>query len=68
MDTTTYRRKVRDRRANDLKLDQTFPCNRRFRPCRRLNNISAEWIPSETITRHPVIRQMFRKLGCVQKV
>lgn len=65
MNAMACRRKVQDRRANDLKRDQTFPYNHRTRPCRRLNNISAEWIPTETITTHPVFWQMFRKSGCV---
>jgi hypothetical protein len=57
------RRKVKDRRAYNQEQDRGYPCNRRYRPCRRLNNISANWIPTATITRHPVISLMFRKLG-----
>jgi hypothetical protein len=57
------KRKVQDRRAHNLKQDQAHPRNRRIRPCRRLDNISAEWIPMNTISRHPVIFNMFRKLG-----
>jgi hypothetical protein len=57
------RRKAKDQRANDLKQDQAYKCNRRIRPCRRLNNISAEWIPMGAIKRHPVIWYMFHKLG-----
>jgi hypothetical protein len=57
------RRKVNDRRAYNPEQDRLPSCNRRYRPCRRLNNISADWIPMETITRHPVIPLMFRKRG-----
>jgi hypothetical protein len=58
------RRKVKDRRANILKQDQAYKCNRRIRPCRRLNNISVKWIPMDAIKQHPVIWHMFHKLGC----
>jgi len=54
---------VKDRRANNLEQDQNYPHNRRIRPCRRLQNISAELIPEDTVLRHPVICQMFRHLG-----
>ena len=57
------RRKVKDRRAYNLMQDQAYPCNRRFRPCRRLNSISVEWVPKNTVSQHPVILQMFSKLG-----
>ena len=60
------KRTVTDRRAHNLKQDQLYARNRRFRPCRRLDNISAEWIPENTINRHPVIWDMFRKLGYAQ--
>ena len=57
------KRKVNDRRGHNLSQDQEHACNRRIRPCRRLGNISAEWIPISTVSRHPVICDMFRKLG-----
>ena len=57
------RRKILDRRAYNRKQDRAYPCNRRYRPCRRLNNISANWVPLETVTRHPVIWRMFRRQG-----
>ena len=57
------RRKIIDRRFNNLKLDREHRCNRRYRPCRRLNNIAAEWLPMETLMRHPVIWFKFHKLG-----
>jgi hypothetical protein len=57
------KRNEKDRRDYNLKQDNEFPCNRRIRPCRRLDSISAEWIPMETVTRHPVIWKMFQKLG-----
>ena len=55
------RRKIRDRRAYNREQDRAYPCNRRYRPCRRLNNISASWVPLETVTKHPVIWRMFRR-------
>jgi hypothetical protein len=59
------RRKTMDRRSNNLKQDKEHRCNRRYRPCRRLNNISAKWFPSprEVLMRHPVIRSKFHQLG-----
>lgn len=62
------KRKVTDRRGHNLKQDQAFSCNRRFRPCRRLNSITAEWVPMETITRHPVIWNIFRRLGYAHRL
>jgi len=41
------RRKVKDRRAYNQEKDQAYPYNRRIRPCRRLNNISVRWHPSD---------------------
>jgi hypothetical protein len=42
MNTKARRRKVKDRRANNLKLgDALLPCNRR-QSSRRLNDISVE--------------------------
>jgi hypothetical protein len=57
------RRKILDRRAHNLKLDKEHRCNRRYRPCRRLNNISAKWLPREALMRHPVIWFKFHQLG-----
>jgi hypothetical protein len=54
------RRKIINRRAHNLKLDKE---HRRNRPCRRLNNISAKWIPRETLMRHPIIWFKFHQLG-----
>jgi hypothetical protein len=59
-------RREKDRRGYNLKQDQECLYKRRIRPCRRLNNISAEWISMETVSRHPVIWQMFRKQGYAQ--
>jgi hypothetical protein len=57
------RRKAKDRRAFNMEQDGAYKCNRRIRPCRRLNGISAEWIPMGAINRHPDIWHMFRELG-----
>jgi hypothetical protein len=57
------RRKTIDRRAYNLKQDNEYRCNRRYRPCRRLNIISAKWFPRETLMRHPVIWYKLHKLG-----
>jgi hypothetical protein len=57
------RRKTKDRRAYNLKQDNEHRCNRRYRPCRRLNNISAKWLPREALIRHPVIWFKFHQLG-----
>jgi len=57
------KRKTKDRRAHNLEQDQGHPRNRRYRPCRRLGNIAAEEIPLSTLDRHPVLWEMFRKLG-----
>jgi len=60
------RRKGKDRRANNWKQDQAYQSNRRIRPCRRLDSISAEWVPMDAISRHPAIWQMFRTLARVR--
>jgi hypothetical protein len=57
------RREIKDRRSNNLKHDREYRCNRRFRPCRRLNNIQAKWLHGETLMRHPLIWFKFRQLG-----
>jgi hypothetical protein len=47
------RRKVSDRRSYNTKQEQAFPMNRRRFPDRRLNNISAEWVPAKQVHDHP---------------
>jgi len=47
------RRKVSDRRSYNTKQEQAFPNNRRRFPDRRLNNISAEWVPLKQVRDHP---------------
>jgi hypothetical protein len=61
------RRKVQDRRANNLKQDQAFPHNRRYRPCRRLNNISVEEVDVDTFIHHPYLWLAFHVLGYRRK-
>jgi hypothetical protein len=61
------RRKVLDRRANNLKKDQGFPRNRRYRPCRRLNNISVEPVTLETFIHHPSLWLKLHLLGYMHK-
>ena len=61
------RRKLADRRHYKAKQDREYPCNRRVRPCRRLNNISAKWLSEETLNRHPVIWLTFRKARLLKK-
>ena len=51
MNTKTCRRKLKDRRAKELKQDQAFPCNRRRQSCRRLNDISVEDVFMGTFVR-----------------
>jgi hypothetical protein len=55
------RRKTTDRRNNDLKQDLLLTCNRRIRPDRRLNNISAEWISMSEASHQAVARLVFSK-------
>jgi hypothetical protein len=61
------RRRTKDRRANDLKQDQAFPHNRRYRPCRRLNNISVEPVTLETFIRQPTLWLRLHLMGYVHK-
>lgn len=61
------RRKIKDRRANNLKQDNAYLNNRRHRPCRRLNSISAKWVPIETVMRHPILWLKFHEMGCKPK-
>ena len=51
--STVDQRKGADRRTETQKR----PYDRRTRPDRRLNNISAEWIPFTEVTSHPTIRE-----------
>jgi len=57
------RRKTKDRRANDLKQDQAFPHNRRYRPCRRLNSISVKEVHMDTFIRNPYLWLELRMMG-----
>jgi hypothetical protein len=61
------RRKTKDRRANDLKKDQAFPHNRRYRPCRRLNNISVEPVTLDTFIHHPSLWLRLHLMGYKHK-
>ena len=61
-------RSTKDRRANNLKKDQAFSCNRRFRPCRRLNNISVGEVHMDTFVRHPSLWARFRQLGYKHRI
>ena len=61
------RRKLADRRQYNAKQDREFPCNRRVRPCRRLNNISVKWLSEDMLIRHPVIWLAFHKAGLLKK-
>lgn len=61
------RRKLADRRQYNARQDRAYTCNRRVRPCRRLNNISAKWLSGDTLIRHPVIWLAFRKAGLLKK-
>lgn len=53
------RRKNQDRRHIERK--RADKCNRRVSPDRRLNNISAVWIPIHNISLHPLTRNVFGK-------
>lgn len=53
------RRKSQDRRHIERK--RADKCNRRVSPDRRLNNISAVWIPIHDISLHPLTRNVFGK-------
>ena len=43
--------------------DEWILSERRQMPCRRLNSISARWIPVETVLRHPILWLKFHKMG-----
>jgi hypothetical protein len=47
------RRKTADRRSFNTRQDKAYPNNRRRFPDRRLNNISAEWVPLNHVHNHP---------------
>ena len=51
------RRTKQDRRHNEHERDGK--CNRRVSPDRRLNSISAVWIPINHIYLHPLTRNVF---------
>lgn len=53
------RRKKQDRRNNEF--ERNGKCNRRVSPDRRLNSISAVWIPINHIYLHPLTRDVFNK-------
>jgi hypothetical protein len=55
------RRKITDRRVAGLGALDGDVHNRRLRPDRRLNSISAEWIPMEDIKLHPATRLVFSR-------
>jgi hypothetical protein len=55
------RRKVTDRRSNELQRELAVADNRRQRPDRRLNGISMEWIPIEEVSILPVKRIVFSR-------
>jgi hypothetical protein len=57
--TMNERRKNQDRRRIEMKRDDKR--NRRVSPDRRLNSISAVWIPFNNISLHPLVRNAFRK-------
>jgi hypothetical protein len=54
-------RKYTDRRNFSLKYGRSAKCDRRCLPDRRLNNISAEWVPINHVNIHPVTRLVFSK-------
>lgn len=53
------RRNNQDRRRIEMK--RRDKCNRRISPDRRLNSISAVWIPINNISLHPLTRDVFSK-------
>jgi hypothetical protein len=55
------RRKPQDRRSNDIESKRSGKFNRRISPDRRLNSISAVWIPINHIYLHPLTRNVFNK-------
>jgi len=57
----TERRKYLDRRHFGIKHNRSAKCDRRSAPDRRLNSISAEWVPINHVNIHPVTRLVFSK-------
>lgn len=55
------RRKKQDRRHHDMELVRSGKSNRRLSPDRRLNSISAVWIPISHVYLHPLTRDVFSK-------
>jgi hypothetical protein len=55
------RRKYTDRRNFVEDAKRPTRCDRRYSPDRRLNSISAEWIPISHVNIHPVTRRVFCK-------
>jgi len=55
------RRKSQDRRHKDTQCGRSGKYNRRISPDRRLNSISAVWIPINHIYLHPLTRDTFNK-------
>ena len=55
------RRIYDDRRNFAQKCQRSAKCDRRNSPDRRLNNISAEWVPINHVNLHPVTRLVFSK-------
>lgn len=55
------RRKKSERRNFASADKRTDKCDRRYCPDRRLNNISAEWIPINHVYAHPVTRVVFKR-------
>ena len=51
MDSVLDKRKITDRRTRNLPVRNDI----RKRPDRRINNISAQWIPIDEVTLHPVL-------------
>ena len=57
------RRKIADRRSNNISQEKAYSNNRRRHPDRRLNSIHAEWIPMEQAKSHPDTRNIFRRMA-----
>ena len=55
------RRKYTDRRNFAIKNNRSAKCDRRYSPDRRLNNITAEWVPIKHVNIHPLTRLVFNK-------
>jgi hypothetical protein len=56
------RRKSPDRRSFNAKQEQACSNNRRRFPDRRLNNISAEWVPLDQVHDHPATGTLLARL------